>query len=511
VAVVLLDWSILWGLLVQFEVDLLIAGEHHGSPRRIRMKGATVVEVLQDQDVDPGRKRPATHTVATVIAAACGLFAVGVFFWISNYQSYTADDFGAMNTARGVSLVAYLGASYQVWNARLSALASYLFLSNRQLFALVNTAALLGVVASMFRLGLRRWPRLSLRDMALSITILAVIWFGAPVQEQTLMWRSGAISYLWPLFFGLLFAIPYAAWFERSAESEGKRFMVWRAVGMLVFGIAVGMWHELIALALCWLGLWLLLCALKRHRLGRIPADLWAGALGLMLGLVALATAPGMHVRAGGEPAWAAADRMGVITRFVMQTFGVDWAAGYVWLVLLLALCLGVGGAVLERGRSWKLLAPSTAFFSAAALAVIPLFLVSWEASSRATFFSFALVVIGILALVPLSDKTVIGTLSQGSLVVLTLAVALLLAGDSGFEVRQTLEMEKMVRWVRSAPEQQTPTGDVVLRRVPANTRRFQSFTELSTDPNHWSNRGMAEYYGWSSVRVEEVTATPAP
>ncbi len=452
------------------------------------------------------RRTVTPRRVGIYLTGAAVIFALGTFFWISRYQSYMSDDFCVQVAARENSLLAYLTNAYETWNGRLlPSTVAYLMLPHRLLFAVANTIVLVGIVATVFRLALSRWPKSTLRDATLLVVLLGVFWFGTPVQDQTLMWRVGAFNYSWVLLLGLLFMVPYESWLTAGDDPPPRRHAFLLAVGMFFFGVMVGLSHEQMVAAIGWLGCCLLAYAVKTRRIKSVPLHLWSGAAGILLGLGVLLSAPGYRLRIGEEPAWVAADRMAVLKRFAWQAFEKDWAAGYMWLGLLLVLGLGVTMAAGMHGRKKGDLARPLAFFSAALIILLPLFFSAWSTTSRATFFSFALVVTGVLALMPMRENTVLDTLSEGSLVTLALFVALLLAADSGFEIRQTRVLENEVRWRRSMiVDSQAWGGNMVLPRIQAKTRRFQNFAELDTDPEHWRNRAMAEYYGMSSLRVEE-------
>ena len=462
---------------------------------------AVRVEPVETEDIEASIGR--FNRWGLVLAGILTAFAFAAFVWMSRSQSYVADDFSMQLGARTSALGDYLLRMYRGLNGRVvPTFYAYVFLPRPRLFAVLNGVCLFGSVLMIIRLGLDRWPRLKSHDALLALAVLGTFWFGAPHPQQTLMWRVGAFNYLWVLFPMLLFALPYRVWLSDSVSQQPWKSTLVRSALMFLAGLFVGLMHAQAIVLLGWLGLWLLVYVIRRRMIAQVPAWLYTGSIGFLIGAATLLTAPGNQARMNTR-ALTAAQHLDTLRSLLSQAFINDWAGTYPWLGLILLLGLGVTAL---RQQSGSRVSGAAAWFTGAALLLVPLYWSAWATNSRATFFSFAALLIALLCLIPASRHVpVYKALTASSAVLGCLLIATLLATDALLEIQATREMERYHHSRTSVLlSAQGTEQDIVLDPIPFEGRRFQMIGEISADPDHWYNKDVASYYGVASVRLKE-------
>ena len=151
----------------------------------------------------------------------------------------------------------------------------------------------LALVPLAFALAFARWPRPTLRDLWLLMSLQLLIWLVTPIPGIVYFYRPFATNYLWSFATMLALFVPYRLELARPAGSARP----WLAPIMLVVGWCAGMGNEhtgptaMAAMALLLVWAW---------RRGRLRAWMIAGALGLFIGYPMLFFAPGQTQRYAG-------------------------------------------------------------------------------------------------------------------------------------------------------------------------------------------------------------------
>jgi hypothetical protein len=178
-----------------------------------------------------------------------------------------------------------------VWNnPRLGHLLALIVYTPGPWAAIVVPIVELCLVALLAALVLGRWPSLRRGDDALlAATILAILFATVPDIGPMLFYAPYTGNYLFGLVFGVGLLVPYR--FDLESPRAGRW---WWSPVLFVVGVAAGLSNEHTGPTV----VAIVLAAMVRRR--RPPAWMIAGAIGAIVGFLALYFAPGQDVRYQG-------------------------------------------------------------------------------------------------------------------------------------------------------------------------------------------------------------------
>lgn len=210
---------------------------------------------------------------------------------------------------RAGQIPAQLLGEYLGWTGRMSVLAlTYLFLlqypGSLVVFAIINALAFSALLVGLFVLATGRWPRRSFDDAAMLLLLLGAAWFGIEAFGEGVLWKTGAIGFLW-VSAATLFAVrPYVDLLcDRASPPEPGKGRWIALPGYFLLGMALENLSAatlvvmLAALFECW--------RMRRPVAGPMAWNCAAYACGFAV----LVAAPGNFVRyamqSDGQPMYA--------------------------------------------------------------------------------------------------------------------------------------------------------------------------------------------------------------
>lgn len=247
------------------------------------------------------------------------LFWFILIAFLSYRMPYITDDYLHMNsfatgeriTSPGMILPSVM-TYYNTWGGRaLSMIVIQTVLQlPRLVYSVVNALIYITIVNLICLYG--RSASGTENDDILTAAMFTIMWFFMPAIAEDVLWSTGSITYLWMnlviLAFGFIYFKDYLKVRDKSdsvadsASSDGASTdrsipkLVFRTIGMLIFGFCAGLSNEA--------GACTLICALFAYTVymlrthNRLMPDRIAGMVGTIVGAACLLLAPGNFVRA---------------------------------------------------------------------------------------------------------------------------------------------------------------------------------------------------------------------
>lgn len=232
------------------------------------------------------------------------LLALGLF-WLHQATPTWGDDWHRTLTVDLGTLRERLVWEYQSWTGRLSVLfLTYVLFwqypGGWLLFNLLNTAVFIALV---YGIAVQAAGSGALRRPALLGFIVIALWFGTASFGEAVLWKTGAIAYLWPATAALWLIPPFItllACGECPPESRLRRWALpWAyfflAISLENLSAAMAVFMGMALVAARWQGL-------------RPPLSMHLAWLGQMLGSAVLLLAPGnfarYRIQDDGQPLW---------------------------------------------------------------------------------------------------------------------------------------------------------------------------------------------------------------
>lgn len=333
---------------------------------------------------------------------------------------------------------------YLTWTGRASILATtFAFLAmwpgSLLLFNVVNSLMFCVLLAALFRVAVGRWPGAARTDLMTLLLAWIGVWFFTQSFGEAVLWKTGAIAYLWVMVAALLFMSPYLDVLLDQRVQADSRWRLWLwPLGAFWLGMAL----ENVSVVLLLLVAVVLVLA-RRLLPARLPRWYAVNAAALLAGAAVLFLAPGNAVRfAMQDDHVPMTHRLGELLALIWQHVTQIAPIGLVLALLLVLTAIrsgqyaGNAGGLNENGcdgnalkRCWVLLVlgtllalamvgstginfaartafPAEVLWIAAALALAhPLWAAGWRGFWHAPL---------LLVLLPVLGADVLTTLEQG-------------------------------------------------------------------------------------------------
>jgi len=205
----------------------------------------------------------------------------------------------SVGTSRFASIPEYIVNEYLTWGGRLSVLivtfiALLQYPASLPVFAVVNSLifCLLMLISSIFRVAVGRWPSKDPGDILTIFTIFACVWFLCEGFGEAILWKTGAVAYLWVITFSILIVNPFIELLVdgRGIKNNKKRLYILPFAALI---IACGLENVSVTLAICMIFA-LLFSTIRSYR---PPLWYWLVGLGHIIGTAILMSAPGNFIR----------------------------------------------------------------------------------------------------------------------------------------------------------------------------------------------------------------------
>lgn len=378
---------------------------------------------------------------------------------------------------------------YRVMNGRTVAhvLAQLFLMWGKPVFNLINTAAFTALGLLIYRHGQGRGA--PLRPARL-FCVFAALWFVSPNFGESFLWLVGSCNYMYVLLFILAALIPVTDMLDGAAPDMAG----WKTPLYFILCVLAGWTNEndCVALAAVFLCCVLYLALTKR----KIPAWLWAGLAGSVIGCMLLLLSPGQAVRLanseglGGLRTWI---RRGLsITKRLAAYLGIE--------LTITAVIFALG--LRKKRPVEKLLKP--VIFLMAGLAATYSMVLSPSFPNRAwsgpvVFFTAALAAVWHWTWPEPAQPR------RSAAAALSALLILAAAGTYVWAVRDLSDTRAQFESREAAIAQVKAEGgtEVAVTPIPGRTR-WNCYNEggewLSDDPTQWPNTAYAMYYELETV-----------
>lgn len=377
---------------------------------------------------------------------------------------------------------------YLVMNGRtvVHTLAQLFLMWGKPVFNVLNTAAFVALGLLIYRHGYGKSGELR---PAWIFCVFGLLWVVTPAFGESFLWLVGSCNYL----FGILIILAALLPVTKALDGAFAPMAGWKTAVYFVLCLLAGWTNEnnavaLVVIFLCCV-LWLL--ATKQ----KVPAWLWVGLLGSVIGCLLLLLSPGEATRLtnaggfGGLRTWL---RRGIsITLHLMGYLGMELA--------LIVMCFVKG--IHDKRPIRDLLKPGV--FCLAGLASTYSMILAPQFPTRTwsgpvVFFTITLVALW-RWVEPAPDKT-----HRGLTAVVSVLAVLAIAGSYVWAVQDINETRHAVQLRETYIAEELAAGhrDVTLPPIHGQTRWncYQKYDDLNDDPGQWPNTAYAMYYGFDSV-----------
>lgn len=221
-----------------------------------------------------------------------------------------------------------------------------IYLTEYSLFSLpivivntINSIIFCLLIYAIFLNATLRSPQ-QIEDVFTLFLILFSVWFFIREFAEVVFWKTGAVSYLWPLTGILFFIYPFVQLIYNKdiiSKSAAKKALV--IIGAFVLSTA----HETLSPPIC--ALLIIASGLYYYRNKKIPKWIIYSILIYILGSILLITAPGNFARnrllvSGNPITWSLWQKFFVISKGILGHFSIQMGAWPLFLLILGGLLL---------------------------------------------------------------------------------------------------------------------------------------------------------------------------
>lgn len=432
-----------------------------------------------------------------------GVAALAIFLCALVFNALTplvADDWGRAATMTSVEEVLMRSWTfYFEWDGRLvnTVLGNLTFLMPGWTFDVVNSLAFLALMLLIYGIAAPKGP--------LSATLLVltafVTWLYLPAFGQVTLWQLGSAIYLWAAI--QIFAIIWIfhRYYARGREPGGHPAL--RAFVTFIFGAVAGNAAQNGSGSAFLVISGLALATWVKHK--SLPSWMITGVLGTAAGLATVVLAPGNSVR--GDALTAESDAglrglLGHLETLLTRQFGESG-----WLIILVAVLYAVYLTLPRRDIHTVVTASLLTTASLAATLVMlaaPRGAASHRTFSFSTFFLIAAAVVLVAGIVAAAERP--GLVAQralaaglGVMAAFAMVPALYDAADMWAADRE--------RTSYVISKRNSGKNDVKVKPLPTPRSKYRADFQLgdvTADPQHWRNRGFAQYMEIRSVVLRE-------
>lgn len=374
-------------------------------------------------------------------------------------------------------------------------------------FNVINTVVylLLGVVMYIHAYGSLK----KVRPFPL-IFIYSALFLFSPAFAASFLWLTGSANYMHGPLLALLFLLPYRLTYDKCQPGENSPVKaILCAAGMFLFGILAGNTNENNAVTLVVVTGLFVCVKWLRHK--RVSAWAVTGALGTLVGCLAVLLSPGTGARADGKDMsiLATVKRAVVNTVFALERHGI-------FLVILAVLVCLYYAKQVSDGKKTGIKDHIFGFFQENHIfvAYFLMFGLSFYAMSPVPYFTerawsvhLIYLIISAVALYAQVEKDILSNIRRFA--AFTVSAALILHLGSVYVLAyKSLADVKAQHENRVAIIQEAKAAGETTVTIPAISSGsmysvYAGDGDITADHTHWTNMQVAKYYGLETVYLE--------
>jgi len=447
---------------------------------------------------------------AAILLAATSGIGLAVFAYLGTFTRLLADDyyhFSLLKTGEDLftlSVEKYLNVSNRYATMPLYALAEWIGI--RWMPALMIVLWLVGLIW-LLRLSTRSLPRTF--ALSISATILFLSILQAPNRFQSIYWISSSTTYFFPLvFYTFLFAVDLAFLRRPRAKLSLTGMTLFNLLATFFIGVlseTVGALNVAI-LFFVLLGFWL-----WSEKEKRIPATFIfsAALLGALISLAIMALSPANAIRSsdGAVGLPILIQRLFVFPYgFITNTFKTLPLPSIFTVLIGFLIFFQVKRETQKSIQIALLLAPLITFTLIAASFSPSAYALSYP-DARVRFPARFVMTAGLFV-----EGALLGLLVARErfrvLATLLLAAAALYPLRGAYQACQSLPKYRAYAdaWDTRDTYIQSKRDSGIMEIAVPPMDGMAGIKELDIDPNHWVNRGAADYYGVDAISVHSTS-----
>jgi hypothetical protein len=332
------------------------------------------------------------------------------------------------------------------------------------------------------------------------------LWFFVRAFGTVFLWAAGGANTLFGFGIALAALIPFRH-YDRSQENN-KPYPVLKSVCFsllcLIGGFCAGQSYEqcaalFITISFCYTVKWII----QKRKLRMWMFTAFAGAWG---GFASIMISPAQQSRvetvsSGGNPLFNFAFECGRMLQD-LSVFVV------VFVALAILICMSKKGALNRVMSCWS----AAAYLVAAPACILPMIFI---ARSYTRFWGvpvvLCIIAVGRLYAEMVGEKAALGKVKPGKRSIIGVAAAVLLCaggftfiGDAAAVIYDDIELHNYYNEIELSIAEQKAAGvtDIMIPAKIDMKTKFHPFQtdNITSDPSHWINTGMAKYYGVNSI-----------
>jgi hypothetical protein len=344
-------------------------------------------------------------------------------------------------------------------------------------------------------------------DLYILFAGLILVWFCAPAFGETIMWKAGAVNYLWASCLMLIFLLPYRYLIMRRNIFKDNIFTI---IGMGFLGFITGWSTEnvgsiaILALLICQVSA--IILHFRFHRIYfTLPKWSYSGAIMVIIGFIILMAAPGNYSRVNtmyaGMPFQEriAMFLPGLYSLFIQERFLVFIVVSInIMIVFLLFMTK-------EKAKVWQSLVLSTIFCCIGVGSLVSM-AVSPEFAPRSAFAATVFVIAGAINLLDTILPVLLKNPTTRIAMNIGLTVALLLLVFSTYQVYmayQTVHKEIGERDQIILAEKKKGNLDIIVSPLSVVSSRYVFIYDITANPDAITNAVEKIYYGLNSIILD--------
>lgn len=444
------------------------------------------------------------------IILAAVLIAVFIFMFVLNhYTAFVADDyiyqyvfenrFPTASTrllSNPLELFGSMANHWRLWGGRVTVhfFLQFAFLLGRDFFDVFNSIMfiVLGILIYLHVCGKKSL------NIPLLITIFATVFLFVPQPGSTILWKSGSANYLWSSVLIMVMTLIFKKHLDdKNAIKDNNR----NRILLLLYGLLIGCANENSGCAL--IVAIIMFTVFYKIKYNNIPKWCYFALAGTVISYILLVVAPGNYIRT--EEMYPGVN-YGIpylveytikITRLTKEHIGTIVTVAIFTFILSIKKQKDLKAYISEYGVQIIFLCFS--FISVYSLVLSPAY------PERCWMFAFVYLVIIIGLNLSKIEEGKYAVLIKKLYIFLMICLsfnAISAYNEAYYDIKDTKAcIDDHAEQIR----EQLKNGkmDVSVHSFPESVGKYNSFTYngyLTFNPESWTNRWIAEYYGASSI-----------
>lgn len=441
------------------------------------------------------------------------LISVFIFIYIFNYNTeFVTDDYiyqfvfeNRMPTATTKLLSSPLDIftsmvnHWQLWGGRVSVhfLLQLAFLLGKTFFNFFNTLMFIALGILIY-LHISDFKKIRI---PLLITIYAVIFLFVPQPGSTIFWKSGSANYLWSSVLILIMTLLFKKHFDNKNSIKDNKLT---CTLFFLYGLFIGCANENSGCALI-VSIILFIIAYK-IKYNEIPRWSYFSLLGTIPSYCFLLISPGNYIRTqemypGVQYGFLnLVDYSLKITRLTYEYIGIILLIAIISFVLIISKKKNFKEYVCNYGI--QVIFFCFAFISIYSLVLSPAY------PERCWMFAFVYLVVIIGLNLKYLEDSKYSILIKKLYIILMIALSFKAIGNYNEAYYDLVDTKACIDDHKEQIKEQLSKGkiDVSVHSFPESVGKYNAFTYngyLTYNPDSWTNRWIAEYYGAASIVAE--------